>query len=300
VQHQQNGVMLYGCNKVTITENNASFNSGAGILMYESSENEVAHNIADYCCRIYSYRERDGKMSYHNGADAAAVVMMCNSSRNVVSHNMLRSGGDGVFLGGFHKDEIKTPCNENVFEHNDGSFSPNIAFEATFSERNVFRHNRADNCNFGFWLGYSSHTTVEDNSISGNRIAGVAIEHGHHNHIQKNKLVRNRTGMKFWVGANPVFTSFFPQHAESYATEIHQNELTRNELGIHIYTESGTSDVRCHSFHIQNNTLNDNRIAIQLERARQCDILNNLIKQNVEMGIKMVGCKDMNIHSNEM
>ena len=34
---------------------------------------------------------------------------------------MLRSGGDGVFLGGFHKDEIVVSCNDNVFENNDGS-----------------------------------------------------------------------------------------------------------------------------------------------------------------------------------
>ena len=144
VQHQQNGVMLYGCNNIEAARNNASYNSGYGILLYESSSNKIDANIADFCCRIYHYNA-DGE-KYHNGADAAALVIMCSSSGNTITRNRLRSGGDGVFLGGFHKDNVKVPCNDNVFEHNDGSNSPNIAFEATFSQRNIFRDNRAHNC----------------------------------------------------------------------------------------------------------------------------------------------------------
>src|SRR5512141_1989976 len=31
VQHQQNGILLYGCNKIEVSRNNASYNSGYGI-----------------------------------------------------------------------------------------------------------------------------------------------------------------------------------------------------------------------------------------------------------------------------
>lgn len=177
LQHQQNGLMLYGCNKIEIARNNASFNSGYGMLLYESSENEVINNIADYCSRTYHVNaEADvNKQRYHVGGDGAALVMMCGSSKNVIKHNKLRASGDGVFLGGFHKDYLKVPCNDNLFENNDGSHSPNIAFEATFSQRNVFRKNRAERCKYGFWLGYSSKNVVEDNVIKDNWIAGVAM-----------------------------------------------------------------------------------------------------------------------------
>ena len=92
VQHQQNGLMLYGCNKIEIARNNASFNSGYGMLLYESSENEVTHNIADYCSRSYHVNaEADVlKQRYHVGGDGAALVMMCSSSKNTVKHNKLR------------------------------------------------------------------------------------------------------------------------------------------------------------------------------------------------------------------
>ena len=299
LQHQQNGVMLYGCHKVEVARNNASFNSGAGMLLFESSDNAIQSNIADFCCRIYNYRGRDGA-AYHNGADAAALVMMCNSSRNHISHNLLRGGGDGVFLGGFHKDQIKTPCNDNVFEHNDGSWSPNIAFEATFSEHNIFRHNKADNCNYGFWLGYSSHTTVADNSIVGNRIAGVAIEQGHHNAIRHNTFARNRDGVQFWVGARPAFTNFYPECAESYETDIADNEFTRHDSAIRIWTEREAAALRCHNFRITGNTISDNRIAAQIERVRDSIIQNNRIKNNVESGLMLIGCQDVQTSANEM
>ncbi len=321
LQHQQNGVLLYGCNRVELARNNASFNSGYGILLFESSENVIENNIADYCCRIYS-SDPSGER-YHNGADAAGLVMMCNASRNIIRGNKLRGGGDGVFLGGFHKDQIKTPCNDNLFENNDGSFSPNIAFEATFSQRNVFRNNKAENCGYGFWLGYSSETTVEGNSIKGNRIAGVAIEHGHHNTIAGNTFERNGAGVQLWIN-DPAkrnagaFTQFFPDCAESHETRITGNTFVHNDVALHAWTErpSTASDAhlrgaslssrgalskqRCAGFTVRDNALRDNRIGVQFERVRESIVIGNRFEANVEAGIKLVGCKDVSADGNTM
>lgn len=311
VQHQQNGIMLYGCNNVEIVRNNASFNSGYGILLYESSQNTVDHNIADYCSRMYHSSNWDvvkdvAEFKYHNGGDAAGLVMMSSSSLNTITNNKLRGGGDGVFLGGFHKDQIKVPCNDNVFENNDGSWSPNIAFEATFSERNIFRNNRADKCKYGFWLGYSSHTTVENNSIKDNWIAGVAIEHGHHNTIEGNTFERNREGVQLWVGAasgtRPAFVDWFPESAESYETAIKGNTFTRHDIAVHGWSalREGGSGLRCHHFTVVENELADNRVAIQFERVRESSIANNRIFDNAEAGIKLIGSPDVAVAANQM
>ncbi len=301
VQHQQNGIMLYGCNTNEVTHNNASFNSGYGILLYESSLNTIHANTADFCCRIYHYEA--GGEKYHIGADAAALVMMCSSSKNIITHNRLRGGGDGVFLGGFHKDNIKVPCNDNVFENNDGSNSPNIAFEATFSQRNFFRNNKADNCNYGFWLGYSSATTVTGNTIRNNRTAGIAIEQGYGNSITANQFERNREGVQLWAQAQPAFTAYFPECAESFDTIISDNAFTRHDAAVHIWTEKGMGNStarRCHHFTLTKNTISDNRVGITLERVRASVIQNNRIVDNTEAGIKMVGCQDVNVGANEM
>ncbi len=301
VQHQQNGILLYGCNHVEIARNNASYNSGCGILLYESSQNTVDGNTADFCCRIYHYDAAGER--YHNGADAAALVIMCNSSRNTITHNRLRGSGDGVFLGGFHKDAIKVPCNDNVFAYNDGSNSPNIAFEATFSQRNLFRENRADHCNYGFWLGYSSLTTVQNNSIRGNRTAGVAIEQGYGNTIRDNQFERNRDGVQLWTGAQPAFTNYFPDCAETYDTAITGNTFSRHDQAVHIWSEKlrdGSVARRCHHLTLSGNTISDNRVGVLLERVRDSVVQNNRILENPEAGVKMVGCKDISVEANEM
>jgi parallel beta-helix repeat protein len=301
VQHQQNGILLYGCNNVEVARNNASFNSGYGILLYESSQNAIDRNTADFCCRIYHYESSGEK--YHNGADAAALVMMCSSSSNAVTHNRLRSGGDGVFLGGFHKDNLKVPCNDNVFEHNDGSFSPNIAFEATFSQRNVFRDNRADNCNYGFWLGYSSATSVENNSIRGNRTAGVAIEHGHDNVIAGNTFERNREGVQLWVGARAAFAEYFPDCVESYNTTLRANTFTRHERAVHAWTERQANAPLVRGLHhltLSENAITDNRVGVALERVRESMVQSNRILTNPEAGVMLLGCKDVKVEGNEL
>lgn len=305
VQHQQNGIMLYGCNRVEVARNNASYNSGYGILLFESSENLIEDNTADFCCRIYSADPTGPR--YHNGADAAALVIMCSSSKNVVRNNRLRSSGDGVFLGGFHKDQIKVPCNDNVFEGNDGSFSPNIAFEATFSQRNIFRNNRAENCAYGFWLGWSSETVVENNAIKGNRIAGVAIEHGHHNRIVGNTFERNGVGVQLWVNGDAqrgagLFRQFHPDCAESHETEISHNTLVHNDFAVRAWTERDAhyAGPRCHHFRLTGNLIRDNRVGVQFERVRSSMISKNTIVGNLEAGIKLVGCADVNADGNAM
>jgi parallel beta-helix repeat protein len=304
VQHQQSGLLLYGCNRVEIARNNASHNSGYGVLLYESSENTVRDNVADYCCRIFSSNPASGR--YHNGADAAALVMMCNSSKNVVTGNMLRSGGDGVFLGGFHKDEVVVSCNDNVFERNDGSDSPNIAFEATFSQRNVFRNNKASNCNYGFWLGWSSENTVEGNEVKHNRIAGVAIEHGHHNTIKANAFEKNRDGVQLWVNLDEqrgaaLFRQYFPDSAESHSTAIQDNTFTRHDHAIRCWSVRGEQPLmRCRNFALTGNTLTDNRIAVQMERVRESQILRNTIRDNIEAGVKLIGCEGIIVENNDM
>lgn len=309
VQHQQSGIMLYGCNRVEVARNDASYNSGYGMLLYESSENAIEDNIADYCCRVYASGPTGTPEAerYHNGADAAALVIMCNSSRNAIRRNRLRSGGDGVFLGGFHKDQIKVPCNDNVFEFNDGSYSPNIAFEATFSQRNVFRNNRADNCAYGFWLGYSSETAVEANSIKGNRIAGVAIEHGHHNTIAGNAIERNGAGVQLWINDDDsrgagTFRQFYPDCAESRETVLAGNTFARNELAVHAWTERGPGygGPRCHHFTLKDNALRDNRVGVLFERVRESSIHENRFERNFEAGIKLVGCADVSTGGNAM
>jgi parallel beta-helix repeat protein len=116
------------------------------------------------------------------------------SHHNRIVGNSLRYGGDGLFI----RANNRHGCNHNYVAKNDASFSPNNAFEAGFSEHNVFEDNVADFSNYGFWLGYSRHTTVRRNRVGSNRFDGIAIEQGSHNRIEENDIGDNRYGIRLW------------------------------------------------------------------------------------------------------
>ena len=107
----------------------------------------------------------------------------------------MRYSGDGLFI----RANNRHSSNGNDVAKNDGSFSPNNAFEAVFSEGNIFEDNTADYSNYGFWFGYSRNTVVRNNRVRSNRLDGIAIEHGRNNTIEGNGIVSNRTGIRLWA-----------------------------------------------------------------------------------------------------
>src|SRR5579871_312556 len=174
LQHQQSGLLTYHCARLTVRGNQAGYNSGYGFHLFGTSDSLFEENSADYCCR---FEPREGGRHYgHVGADATGFLAVYHSCRNTFRRNTARLGGDGFFLAGLTPDGEKAGCNDNLFEENDASLSPNIAFEATFCRGNRFRNNFADRCNYGFWLGFSWDTTIESNRILLNRQAGIAVE----------------------------------------------------------------------------------------------------------------------------
>src|SRR5437763_2706221 len=166
------------------------------------------------------------------GADAAGFLAVEGSCRNIFRNNTARLGGDGFFLAGLSPDGEKAGCDDNLFEENDGSLSPNIAFEATFSRGNVFRDNYAARCNYGFWLGFSWDMIIENNRMVMNRQAGIAVENGHGFKVHGNTFQANGHGVLLWTKHVEEFTALYPECQTSYFWDIAGNVFTRNGIGI--------------------------------------------------------------------
>ncbi|MCH7801009.1 MAG: right-handed parallel beta-helix repeat-containing protein [Chloroflexi bacterium] len=188
-----NGVDLVRCERVTVRGNNASHSGNVGIHLLASSDNVIEDNQADHCIRFA------GRF-WNDTADSAGILLEEYSHRNRIVGNSLRHGGDGFFI----RANNRHPSNDNYVARNDGSFSPNNAFEATFSEGNLFEDNVASFSNYGFWLGYSRRTTVRNNRIISNRSDGVAIEHGSRNSIESNEISGNLCGVRLWWSPSQV------------------------------------------------------------------------------------------------
>jgi len=225
-------------------------------------------------------------------------VVVYGSCRNTFRRNAARLGGDGFFLAGLTPSGEKRGCDDNRFEENDASLSPNIAFEATFCRGNVFLRNHADRSNYGFWLGFSWDTVVEENRVVGNRQAGVAVENGHACTVRGNTFQANGHGVLLWSKRAPEFEEAFPDALTSYDWAIEGNRFTRNGIGVRIAAnqDHGIRSLpeepdkpaapRPHGHRILRNDIQDNRIGIELVRTDDTRIEENILNRNVEANLR--------------
>ena len=285
LQHQMNGILGYQCKGLEVKNNVANYCSGFGFHLFETSDSTYTNNYADSCCRYHL----SGSNS-HLGADAAGFLIVFKSRNNVFSRNYARLGGDGFFLAGLTPDGIDVGCNNNLFEGNDASYSPNNAFEGVFSKGNTYQGNKANHSNYGFWLGFSSDCTLEDNQIHGNRQAGIAVENGMNFKVLANDIQNNCHGILIWTRFYDFLKRVPNINPTSRDWLIERNKLLQNKKGIRIAAnqnhgvrglEGELSDIAPHNHVIQNNTIQGNIIGIELEKAKDTqmnqNILDNLI-----------------------
>lgn len=287
LQHQMNGLLAYECEQLDVQHNMANYCSGFGFHLFATSHSTFSHNYADFCCRYHPRGERQG----HLGADAAGFLIVHSSSHNTFYRNNARLGGDGFFLAGLAPGGRPVPCNHNLFEENDGSYSPNIAFEATFSAGNIYRGNIANHCNYGFWLGFSRDNHLENNQIWGNRQAGIAVENGIHMVVQGNSLQYNGHGLLLWSKYIPKFAEAVPDNDTSRDWLIRHNTIVHNDKGIRIAANqdhgiypflAGENSMPLPCDHIiQENKFSQNRVAIELHRAANTTIEENRVEANL-------------------
>lgn len=308
LQHQQSGLLTYHCGRLTVRRNRAHYNSGYGFHLFGTSDSVWEENGADYCSR---FEPREGGLHFgHMGADATGFLAVYGSSRNVFRRNTARLGGDGFFLAGLGPDGVPRGCDDNLFEENDGSLSPNIAFEATFCRGNIFRDNHADRCNYGFWLGFSWDTVLSGNRMVLNRQAGMAVENGHGFEVRGNTFQGNGHGILLWSKYVEQFAATFPENATSYGWSIEENTFLRNVKAIRIAADqdhgirnmpaevSGRDELRPHAHLLRKNQIQDNRVGIELHQADRTVIEGNTLSANVEANLRQEDCRDTVFRNN--
>lgn len=314
IQHQMNGLMAYHCTNLTVRHNVASFNSGFGFYLYNTCDSLFDENWADFCCR-YQPRNTEGPKAGvgaygHMGADAAGFVIVTQSCRNIFRRNSARLGGDGFFVAGRNPDGEDVSCDNNLFEYNDASLSPNIGFESTFSRGNIFRHNWADRCNYGFWLGYSTDNVLEHNRMLYNRQAGIAVEHGVGFQVRENDFQYNGAGVLLWTKFVQAFYEDPKNHHTVRDWTIEKNRFYKNFFGVAIRAdrdhgirpvppeEAGKPDMRPCDIALRGNDIQDNRVGIHLAGTDRITIEQNKLNLNVEADLRREDDRDTRLGHN--
>jgi len=234
---QNDGIALYECDHMEIHDNLLNWNCGFGIRMNYTDNCTIRRNNCSHVNRIT------------DPSDCAAILLIV-SNNNVVEYNDLTYSGDGVFLGQYEFSHIP---NNNYFGYNDCSYSPHNAIEATFADGNVYIGNRCNFSHYGFWLGYSFNSLVQDNEIIGNLQSGVAVDRGFSNTFISNLIRENPYGFELWEGG--VIEPYRDQYSHDYY--IYDNLIEGNVWGI--------SALSTEHLVAKNNTFSRNREDIHVE-----------------------------------
>lgn len=224
----QNGALLVDCLRSTVHDSDFSFNSGWGIGFYRSSDCVASWSKCDFVNRPWG-----GGW----GGDSAGLVVVNGSHRNLIVGNSFTHSGDGFFLSDHRNGGDFDPktlgfdgsCNDNVIAYNDGSWSTANAFEGTFSLRNVYYKNKANDSNYGFWLGYSSFNSIFGNEIQRNRFDGIALEQGQNTRVESNSFLDNKgIAVHLWSAPDPERMSRNP----SMGHEVLKNKISKSRLAM--------------------------------------------------------------------
>ncbi|MDA7625729.1 right-handed parallel beta-helix repeat-containing protein, partial [bacterium] len=186
----QNGLMMTQCNNGLFYNNEINFNSGIGIGLYRSSNNQLLHNKLDWNVRGYSHG------FYSRGQDSAGILVYEQSNENTFAFNSATHSGDGFFLwaGQTTMDTGEGGCNRNLIYGNDFSHAPTNGIEVTFSSNKLIK-NILTECRYGVWGGYSYQTLIEKNKIEDCEY-GMAFEHGNNNLIIDNRFNNSKIGVQ--------------------------------------------------------------------------------------------------------
>ncbi|HEX2864019.1 MAG TPA: right-handed parallel beta-helix repeat-containing protein, partial [Deinococcales bacterium] len=306
LQHNQNGLLSYDCRRLRVVGNEAGYSSGWGFHLNGTSESLFQGNHADQCCR---FNPRPGTTHFgHVGADAAGFLIVNGSCRNTFLGNSARLGGDGFFLAGLTPDLEPRGCDENLFEDNDASLSPNIAFEATFSRGNVFRGNVASRGNFGFWLGFSTDTTVEGNRAHQNRMAGVAAENATGLRVLGNDFQAGNHGLLLWSGPATSFRDLYPDLDTLHDVTVEGNTFLRNWKAVRVAAnqDHGLRNLdpmpeggrRPYGVTATRNLIQDNRLGLDLVGLSASRFEGNTLRGNVEANARLDDCEDVIVRDN--
>lgn len=245
--------VLVDSDKNKLENNDFSHTSNTCLKLWHSSKNVVRKNNLSYGIRI-----KPGEV---HARDSTSVLIESGSNDNDFAENDCTHGGDGIFVR-----VLNGWCSVgNLFEKNDCSYANNNGFEC-WARDNVFRNNKANHCSYGFWLGGSDHTLLEDNEASYN-----GLKDGNHNspHLPEN----GHAGIVFMFGPS------------SHTIARRNTCIGNNGAGIAAIGDLDSQGKKWKAYHwiIEHNTLAKNRWGVYLKHADWIDVRSNRFHEKEDL-----------------
>ncbi len=246
------GCVLVESNDNLLENNDFSHTSNTCLKLWTACRNQIRNNVLSWGLRI-----DPGEV---HARDSTCVLIESGSNDNRFADNDCTHGGDGIFvrvLNGW----VSTG---NVFERNDCSYANNNCIES-WSPRNTYIGNKANHGSYGFWMGGSDQTVLEDNEASYN-----GLPTGMHNspHLPG----AGHAGIIFLFGTS------------SHTIARGNRCLGNNGAGIALVGDLDSEGRKWKAFHwiVEQNTLAENRWGVYVKHADWIDLAANVFRSNRE------------------
>ncbi|MFW9829144.1 MAG: nitrous oxide reductase family maturation protein NosD [Candidatus Thorarchaeota archaeon] len=206
ISNGSNGIMLYGCNNSTISENTLCYNIQNGISLSQSNYNSILNNTVLYnsdegiLLSQSNYNQIFRNKAYENkGSITLHVSNYNNVTRNIVENNFY---GISVSSSNFNRVS-RNKAIENTNKGIGISGNYNLISGNTFSKNDIYgiwldgnfnsilNNEISYNHYCGLFMRFSNNNTISNNTVNFNEYSGMKLSLSNYNTISGNTLIGN-------------------------------------------------------------------------------------------------------------
>ena len=198
----RNGLILLNCNDGVLYNNTIQFNSGTGMSLFESNNNQIIHNRLDW-------NVRKNTIFKEIGNDAGAIIISTNSSKNKIAYNSTTHCTNGISILSSSQSYTnkKNGSNKNIIYGNDCSRTLNNGIRMKYSSNMIF-NNIINDAGIGINCTFSNRSMIMGNAIENNK-TGIYLSNVQNFQIRHNQLFGNSTALM------TDFTKHVDEHSNS-------------------------------------------------------------------------------------
>jgi len=190
------GILLYGSSNNIITENTITLNEWTGIGFDSSSNNSVSgNNIANNGYGIWLQYTSNNTISGNSIINNDYGIRLYKSSLNNISRNNITANNvDGIWLS--DSSNYNSIAENSVANNGQG-------ISLSYSSNNSVAENNITNNNYGIHLvSGASNNSIFGNTITENLNDGIKIEDSYNNTISENTIKNNFCGIWLYESSN--------------------------------------------------------------------------------------------------
>lgn len=258
VTNNEHGIELSDTSNLVIARNKAEENDASGVRLSSTNRATISDNILEHNYRGLHLRGSDNNhiLSNELNHNERQGSLLWESSRNKLAGNFLQNNtAPALFL--WHESENNVVEDNFVKDNNGQGILIQESSEAYLSENHV-----SNNDGHGLRVLRSSNNTVTRNHVEYNDGSGITVSSSYNNTLADNTAENNQdTGISLSSTNNTV---------------VSENDVSGSENeGIFIgYDSTGST--------LDQNSVTDNDIGIQLRQATPHQIKDNIVSSNKE------------------